>query len=218
LAIHKGGNEELIDYLLGVSDINTVGAAFKEGTRKFTSTSLVLAAETGNTRIVSKLLENPKVNVNIVRPHNKRSALQIAAYRGFSEIVLSLLLNGAIPDGKDAEGISILTSAIQGGNSTIVTAILEACRRYNPQYSVSQEEVTVAENMNMAAVYTIDDCNTNDNQYESKLKAMKESETIVKQVLYHIKDPAQVTHQHACFASCQSYREAVPPQITAQLN
>ena len=70
-----------------------------EGHRKYTGTSLHLAAEKGNDEVVTALLlagvdSHDGLLVDAVRPHNGRTALHLAAFHGHLDIVKNLVEDG----------------------------------------------------------------------------------------------------------------------------
>ena len=103
------------------------GAGVYKGHRKYCGTGLQLASEQGHDHIVAALvLSLPDViDVNCVRPHNGRSALHLAAYKGHYSVVQHLVEDGfANKYLLDNAGESPITSAIRGCRPSIVKYLL----------------------------------------------------------------------------------------------
>jgi ankyrin repeat protein len=97
LACEQGVEADMIGYLVTHGeDANITGSGVYKGHRKYCGTGLQLASEQGHDHIVAALvLSLPnKINVNFVRPHNGRSALHLASFRGHLDVVKHLVEDG----------------------------------------------------------------------------------------------------------------------------
>ena len=101
LAAEAGVCPSMIGYLVQHSggDPNITGMGIHQGHRKYSGTSLHLAAEKGADDVVAALLlagvdTHDGLLVDAVRPHNGRTALHLAAFHGHLDIVKHLIEDG----------------------------------------------------------------------------------------------------------------------------
>ena len=101
LAAEAGVCPSMIGYLVqhGGEDPNITGSGIHQGHRKYSGTSLHLAAEKGHDDVVAALLlsavdSHNGLLVDLVRPHNGRTALHLAAYHGHLDVVKHLIEDG----------------------------------------------------------------------------------------------------------------------------
>jgi ankyrin repeat protein len=101
LAAEVGVCPSMIGYLVqhGGEDPNITGMGIHQGHRKYSGTSLHLAAERGNSDVVTALLlagvdTHDGLLVDAIRPHNGRTALHLAAFHGHLDIVKNLIEDG----------------------------------------------------------------------------------------------------------------------------
>ena len=102
------GKPDLVELLVERgADVNLADAAG--------NTPLVRAAQSGETKSVEILL-GAGAEVAVVDPRNGRTALHIAAVKGYGDMAQLLVASGADPGGKDSKGCTPLDLAVHHGN------------------------------------------------------------------------------------------------------
>lgn len=123
-------DEEQIDFItaLGEGNVTTVqhyldnGASVNEGS--FAWSPLQIAANKDQLAIV-KLLVERGADLNYKHPITKMTALSLAAYEGYQDVVEYLLSKGADPNIKLRGGVSIVRAVRDIGNNEMADFLLK---------------------------------------------------------------------------------------------
>ncbi|KAI3326729.1 ankyrin repeat-containing domain protein [Xylariaceae sp. AK1471] len=110
----EGGYEEIVKALVETTDVNTRD--------KLGRTALHWAAENNHVQVAKLLLVGKKANADL-QDRSKQTALSRAAWRGWNEIVLLLLENGAAHHLPDQNGNMALHLAADEEHEAITTLL-----------------------------------------------------------------------------------------------
>ena len=216
IACEEGVDASMIGYLVTHGENpNITGSGVYQGHRKYCGTGLMLASEQGHDHIVAALVLSltDVIDVNAIRPHNGRSALHLAAYRGHVDVVKHLIEDGSANKYlQDNSGETPLTSSIRGLRPDVLKILLlDIDDTMKADHALtendSNESAMLIAEMDNLAIFSkcqragISNCGTYHNASNENLEELDRSNQVVSVLLKLLtsEQNSKFEHRHECF-------------------